>query len=263
MTSVLTRIVVGLVGLAVVIGLSWVGGIPFALLALAAALVGGYEFYWMLEQGQFRPQKALGLAFLLALALLGWWAHWTWLTTVLTLGFFAILTYSLFIPVQPLQGALATFFPAAYVGVMMAQAIALRQLPDGFWWLLLSFGIAWGNDTLAYFTGVSMGRHKIWPRLSPKKSWEGTLGGFAGATLVAVLIAWLAPLEIGLGWAALLGLVGGVLGFFGDLTISMVKRQVGVKDSGHFFPGHGGMLDRLDSMLFVVPFVYQAALFLA
>jgi phosphatidate cytidylyltransferase len=124
------------------------------------------------------------------------------------------------------------------------------------WWLLMAILITWSNDTLAYFTGVTIGKHKLWPRLSPKKSWEGTVGGFLGAALAGGLVAMLSPLSIGFGLGALIGLIGGILALFGDLSISMVKRQVGVKDSGHLIPGHGGMLDRLDSVLFVVPFVY-------
>jgi phosphatidate cytidylyltransferase len=259
---VLTRVVVGLVGLVVVVGLTWLGGFAFVALALVAALFGGYEFYWMLGQGGFRPQIAFGLAWLALLALGGWQPAWFPLLTVLTFGLIAVLSLALIQHDQPVHSALATGLPAVYLGVMMAQGIALRLLPEGFWWLLLGFGVAWGSDAAAYFTGVTLGRHKIWPRLSPKKTWEGTVAGWLGGAAVAVLVVWATPLPIGLGWAALLGLIGGVLGFFGDLSISMIKRQVGVKDSGHFFPGHGGMLDRLDSMLFVLPFVYQAALFL-
>jgi phosphatidate cytidylyltransferase len=102
----------------------------------------------------------------------------------------------------------------------------------------------------------------MWPRLSPKKTWEGTIGGWIGAALTGALLAWLLPLGLAVWEGALIGLLGGVLGLAGDLSISMVKRQVGVKDSGRFFPGHGGMLDRLDSMSFVIPFVYQAAILL-
>ncbi len=258
----LVRTAVGLTALAVVLSISWLGGVPFLLLVAAAALVGGYEFYWMLRQGGIPSQPWLGLAWLLLLTVAGARPEWVGLTTVLTFGLIALLVYALFVPEKPVQRLLATAFPALYLGVMMAEAIALRRLPDGFWWLLLSFAIAWSSDTFAYFVGVTMGRHKIWPRLSPKKTWEGTVAGWIGAAVAAPVVLWFSPLDVALWWGAVAGFLGGILGFFGDLSISMIKRQVGVKDSGHFFPGHGGMLDRLDSMLFVIPFVYQLALLL-
>lgn len=258
-----TRIVVGLVGLAVVLSLTWLGGLPFVGMALAAAIIGGYEFYWMLRTGDFHPQIILGLLWIGLLVLGGWQPALLPAQTVLTLGFIVLLTATLFQVKKPLNGFVATAAPAVYLGTMFAQMIQMRQAESGLWLLLLSFGIVWANDTIAYFVGVTIGRHKIWPRLSPKKSWEGTVAGWLGAAIVSVVIVHYTPVELPLLVAALLGLVGGVLGFFGDLSISMVKRQVGVKDSGHFFPGHGGMLDRLDSMLFVIPFVYQAWLYFA
>jgi phosphatidate cytidylyltransferase len=141
---------------------------------------------------------------------------------------------------------------------MMAQVLALRLSPEGLWWLLFGLLITWTNDTAAYFVGVTIGRHKLWPRLSPKKTWEGTIGGWVAATLLGGMLALWLPLSKSLVYGAGLGALCGVLALFGDLAISMVKRQVGVKDSGKLFPGHGGMLDRIDSVLFVLPFLYQA-----
>lgn len=257
-----TRVIVGLTALAVVVGITFIGGIPFLLLALACGLVGGYEFYWMLTQGNMRPEMILGLVWLVLLALGGWQPTWFPSQVIVTLGFFAIFIRALTLPEQPLTTVLATAVPAIYMGLMMAEGIGLRYLDNGFWWIGLAFAIAWGNDTAAYFAGVTLGKHKIWPRLSPKKTWEGTVSGWIFAGFISVVIVWLTPLNFSLILAAVLGLVGGVLGFFGDLSISMVKRQVGVKDSGHFFPGHGGMLDRLDSMLFVIPYVYLFAIYI-
>lgn len=257
-----TRVIVGLSALAVVVGVTWVGGIPFVLLAVAAGLTGGYEFYWMLTQGKMRPEVVLGLIWLVLLALGGWQPVWFPPQIVITLGFFALFIRALTLHEHALDALMATALPAIYMGLMMAQGIGLRLLGDGFWWIALAFAIAWGNDTCAYFAGVTLGRHKIWPRLSPKKTWEGTIAGWVASGIIAVIVVWVTPLELSLYLAALMGVVGGVLGFFGDLSISMVKRQVGVKDSGHFFPGHGGMLDRLDSMLFVIPYTYLVAVYL-
>jgi phosphatidate cytidylyltransferase len=112
----------------------------------------------------------------------------------------------------------------------------------------------WGADTFAYLVGSRWGRHKLWPRLSPKKSWEGLAGSVLGSLLGAVGVAVL----FNLSWASclFLGLIIPVVDLFGDVSISMMKRDVGVKDSSNLFPGHGGFLDRIDSLLFVSIVVY-------
>ena len=145
---------------------------------------------------------------------------------------------------------------------MMGQALALRLLPNGLYWMLLGLGVTMLNDSAAYFVGVTIGRKRILPALSPKKSWEGTVGGWIAATLTGAAVAFWSPLDLAVWLGALIGLVGGILALFGDLAISMLKRQIGVKDSGVFLPGHGGFLDRLDSIMFVLPFVFQMALLL-
>lgn len=233
------------------------GGIPVLLLVTAAALIAGYEFYWMLSKADFHPEIWVGLPWILLICFSAFFPQLLPLETVLVGGFIVTLTVSLWQVDRPLHMFVATAAVAVYIGLMMRQALLLLLLEQGFFWLLLACAITWINDTAAYFTGVTVGRHHIWPRLSPKKTWEGTVAGWVGAALAALLVVWLTPLSLPLWLALLIGFVGGVAGFLGDLSISMVKRQVGVKDSGHFFPGHGGMLDRIDSLLFVLPLVYQ------
>lgn len=259
-----TRIAVGLTALVVVLGVTWVGGFAFLAIALFAALAGGHEFYMMLKKGGYPVQASIGLIWLALLVLCGWQTIWPRLIdAVLIFGFIAVLIYALYVKEEPLKFVLATVFPALYLGTVMGQAVVLRNIDGGFWWVLLAFMVAWGADTFAYFVGVTLGKHKIWPRLSPKKTWEGTIAGWLGGMLLSVLVVYFSPLTAPVWAAALIGFVGGILAFFGDLSISMIKRQTGVKDSGYFFPGHGGMLDRLDSMLFVFPFIFQATVFLA
>jgi phosphatidate cytidylyltransferase len=148
---------------------------------------------------------------------------------------------------------------ALYLGTMLGQAMALRQLENGVWWVYLGLALTWMNDSAAFFVGVAFGRHKLWPRLSPKKSWEGTIAGWITAAIVGAVWIIITPLSATHSpfFGAFVGLVSGFLALWGDLSISTLKRQVGVKDTGHIFPGHGGVLDRLDSLLFVLPFVYQ------
>jgi phosphatidate cytidylyltransferase len=140
-----------------------------------------------------------------------------------------------------------------YLGWVAAYFIDLRSLPDGALWLLLVFIIVWIADAVAYFVGVRFGTHKMLPRLSPKKSWEGYLSGVVAGTLVAALLAIvvgrLGVLQLDL-WSTLgLGLLLSIVTTLGDLGESLFKRFAGMKDSGSFLPGHGGAFDRIDSLI--------------
>jgi phosphatidate cytidylyltransferase len=144
-----------------------------------------------------------------------------------------------------------------YIGWLGSYLLDLRSLPDGVWWWFIVLPIVWGGDTGAYSLGAVYGKHKMTPRLSPKKSWEGFFAGVFTSVLVGAFFAYafssLEPQPLG-GMinplqGGLLGLVIGVLAPLGDLGESMLKRQGGVKDSSNFFPGHGGFLDRIDSWI--------------
>ena len=155
-----------------------------------------------------------------------------------------------------------------YIGWIGAYFISLRNLPEGKWWILVVLPAVWFADSAAYFIGKSLGRHKLCPRLSPKKTWEGYIGGIVAAVLLTALFA--AIWRVGAGPSseitplrgALVGLVMGVFPTLGDLGESMIKRQVGVKDSGSLLPGHGGAFDRVDSWLWAVVLGYYMVLWL-
>ncbi len=149
----------------------------------------------------------------------------------------------------------ATLGGVFYIGWLGAYLISLRELPDGTWWLLLTLSSVWLADSGAFFIGRRFGRRSLSPRLSPKKTWEGYLGGVLIGTLGGALmgIVWGVGAgpgsAIGAGSGALLGLVLSVVTPLGDLGESMIKRQVGIKDSSNLIPGHGGAFDRIDSWL--------------
>lgn len=146
-----------------------------------------------------------------------------------------------------------------YLPFLLGHLGALRLLPDGREWIFLTLLVIMGCDTFAYFIGVTIGRHKLYPAVSPNKSIEGALGGLLGAVIaVFVCRAVLLP-GIGVVEAILIGLLLGVAGQLGDLFESLLKRACNVKDSGNMIPGHGGLLDRLDSLLFAFPIVYYLA----
>jgi len=147
-----------------------------------------------------------------------------------------------------------------YLGWVGAYLLDLRSLPEGLWWLLLTLGSVWVADSAAFFIGSRFGRHKLSPRLSPKKSWEGYWAGVILGTLsmvgLAVLFHTQAGLQVTWWQGGILGLVMSVFTTLGDLGESMLKRQAGVKDSSNIIPGHGGFLDRIDSWLWAAAIGY-------
>ncbi len=148
-----------------------------------------------------------------------------------------------------------------YVGYLGSHFVPLRLLDDGLSWLALAVATVWISDTGAFAVGTTWGRRHLAPHLSPRKTWEGAAGGLATGVvggLVVALLGGLAPIH-----GVAVGMLVGVLCPFGDLVISMFKRQAQVKDSGALFPGHGGLLDRLDTLLFVAPLAYYYAVLVA
>ena len=169
-----------------------------------------------------------------------------------------------FISVLTRPGELATAFPRMaalttsylYVPLLMSFIVGLHALPLGVEWIYIAFFVSWLGDTGAFFAGRAFGRHKLYPLVSPKKTWEGAIGGLVGS-LCGVIGAKLTFLPI-LSWAdcVLIAIPGGVLGQVGDLCESLLKRSYDVKDSGAILPGHGGILDRADALIFVLPYVF-------
>lgn len=144
-----------------------------------------------------------------------------------------------------------------YVSWSFSHLIAIRQLPDGFLLILLTFLIAWSTDTGAYAVGMLFGKHKIMPAISPKKSWEGAIGGTV-TCMAAIAVYNYFVLNYPMCAILLIGFLCSVLGQIGDFLESWLKRWAGVKDASNFIPGHGGILDRFDSIILIAPFIYYA-----
>lgn len=142
-----------------------------------------------------------------------------------------------------------------YIALPFSYLIPLRGLENGQWWILLLFVLVWSNDTFAYITGRAVGSHKL-ASISPKKTIEGAIGGVIGGGVATGLFNWF--LNMGLSYAAVavLSAAIGLVALAGDLAESLLKRAAGVKDSGSILPGHGGILDRVDSLLFPIPLLY-------
>jgi phosphatidate cytidylyltransferase len=184
------------------------------------------------------------------------------LFSVFALGTMAILLVVLFSP-HPIDQAadraghsVAGF---AYVGVMSSLILLVlhdHRGSDGRYVFLLAGAVTWANDTMAYFGGKSFGRHKMYPAVSPNKTWEGSVSGMLGSVVGALLVRAILKPDAALVPVIVFALVGGALGQAGDLVESLFKRAYGVKDSANLLPGHGGLLDRVDAFLFVGPIAF-------
>ncbi|ABS27884.1 phosphatidate cytidylyltransferase [Anaeromyxobacter sp. Fw109-5] len=248
--------------------ITYVGGLPFAVLAGGAAAVAAFELVVMF--GAVGAAEVFGIAVAAAIPFVAAWEPSGnllpgWSGLALAGATIVLFVFSLFrrSPLEEVPRAMAVVALSwLYCGVLLASLVGLRLRFD-VGWVILAFVVTWGNDTFAYFTGHALGRHKLLERISPKKTWEGFAGGAVGSVLGALVTrALLLEDELSVGLAVAIGLGGALLGPLGDLAESMVKRAAGVKDSGKIIPGHGGLLDRIDALLFVAPWVYVCAAYL-
>lgn len=256
-----TRLISAAIAIPIVIGAVYLGGVWFAVGVGLFALIAGWEFDRMMQIGGHHSTPLFTLALIAVLIYTSYQPDPEWLSVALTAILLLSLAWQLFStsPGPTVNWAL-TIAGGLYIGWGLGHLVALRQRPDGLAWVWLALIATWGADTFAYFAGRTWGRHKLWPRHSPKKTWEGLIGSIFGGVLGAALIT----LLFGMNWAVtlLIGAIVPIVGLFGDLSISMMKREVGVKDSSNLFPGHGGFLDRIDSLLFVSLVVFYYALWL-
>jgi phosphatidate cytidylyltransferase len=232
--------------------------LAYTILVVAAVLVALAELYRVLEQQRgLKPAQTVGYAGTLVLLFGTAWRG----TVALSFGVAAvvIVTFVWYL-VDPerervFENISATVLGVVYVPLFAAHVIAMAKLPHGSWVTIAFFGLSVFYDVGAYAAGSFFGKHRIAPAISPSKSWEGA----AGATLVVFALALgIAPLFPGMTIPAAAGLAAMVvvLAPLGDLAESLLKRDLGVKDMGGLLPGHGGMLDRIDALLFVAPFAY-------
>ncbi len=266
--NLVQRVASALVLLPAAAWLAWLGGWPFALLVAVAAGVCAAELLGM--WGPLAGAERLGVAVAALVPLLASVARPGELLPpgagpVLAVATVALLSLLLLrhadmaaVPARAGRIALAWL----YVGLLPASVVALRR-DVGAAGVAMLFAVTFANDTAAYFAGHLLGRHRLYPSVSPNKTWEGFAGGAAGSVAGALAVrAWLLP-GLGLGAALVIGVGGAFLGPLGDLSESLLKRAAGVKDSSRLIPGHGGLLDRIDALLFVAPWIYVVVIALA
>lgn len=257
----LPRVLTALLGIPVLLWLVHAGGLGFSVFVTGISALCCYEYALILRLGG-RPVQAAPVV-LVGTALAACAAFGGPVGLALTAGIALVALIEMFSKAHSMDRAALTLFGALFAGWMPAHLALIRDIrPYGELFAFMTFVSVWCMDTAAYFAGRSMGRRPLAPVLSPKKTWEGALGGFAAAVLVCLLFQRfglreaLSPLQ-----AVLVGALIGVSGQLSDLAESMVKRDAGVKDSGALLPGHGGVFDRFDSYILCAPAVYYALSF--
>ena len=252
------RIWTALCGIPLLLFFVYMGGYWYGLVILIISLLGLKEYFFLMKSGGWEPVKPAGYLFL-PLAMLAVYKDDS--TLIISLWVFFFISFALFpvffyTKVKYWEAALS-FWGVVYIGGLLSIMVVIRQLPKGFFLTLFLFVAIWSADIFAYFSGRMFGKRPLAPKISPKKTVEGALGGLLGSALAGVLLFRFFPLDyLNIASGGLLGLLIGFAGTLGDLSQSALKRSVNVKDSGDLLPGHGGILDRFDSLLFAAPFFY-------
>ncbi|OCT13783.1 phosphatidate cytidylyltransferase [Paenibacillus pectinilyticus] len=254
------RIITGVIAGLVFITLLVLGDLWYAGLIVLVSIIGYREYLQMNGYMSYKLTAAVGLIALLCLTI-----PWGLLGISFPISFTAVTWLAMFIVLFitvasknkiTIDQVSVILLGVIYLGFGFNYMIESRLAENGLFWTIMIFVCIWASDSGAYFVGSKIGKHPLWPQISPKKSIEGALGGVVIAMIIALGFAWYAPDLLSIGRALLLGFLIAVVGQVGDLIQSAYKRVKGIKDTGTLLPGHGGVLDRMDSWLIVFPFIY-------
>jgi len=264
--SVAKRVLASAIFLPCLIIIARRGGFYYLALIDIMIFIGLWEFYKMMEAKGLRPYKALGILSGLALSWYVFFQQGVYANFFLGVIFIGIMTLELARREKGLAvyHISVTIFGVFYVAWLGSHLIMLRELPHlkgldyslGFSFVMVVFVLTWCYDTGAFFVGMRFGRHRIFPAISPGKTVEGVMGGIAFSILGSLVARWILAPYLSLVQAVGLALISSILGQLGDLVESMIKRDVKIKDASATIPGHGGVLDRFDSVLFTSPLIY-------
>ncbi|MEL7657055.1 MAG: phosphatidate cytidylyltransferase [Bacillota bacterium] len=235
----------------------FLGGKLLLLACFAIGIMGVREFYHGFESLKIKPSYMVANISILGLYAINLFApikeqyYMFWFLAVVVMS----LLYLFNIENRELADAMATLTGIFYVVFLSFHVTLVEQTGEYGILVWLIFITAFGTDSMAYFTGYAIGKHKLAPKISPKKTIEGSIGGILGSVLLCAAFGYFVVPQI-LIHCIMIGVLGGVVSQFGDLTASIFKRKMGIKDYGNLIPGHGGILDRFDSVLFTAPMVY-------
>lgn len=266
------RVITSLCGIPVLIAIVWFDEpLPwFTILAAIWGILAAYEFYQLVNTYKVPLFTSFGLVVILLLIINRGSDLQAIIEPHFNINLIAPLLLIIAVIIPPLWSFIKkqtdkllaswawTLAGILYIGWLLGYLVSLRGLDDGRNWVFFTLFTTFAFDTTAFFVGRAIGKHHLAPRISPGKTWEGTIGGTIGAVIVSLLFLLPTPLKLEMHWghAISLGLLVSIFGQLGDLTESYFKRKMGVKDSGSLIPGHGGVLDRMDSIVFAGAVVY-------
>ena len=263
------RILVAIVGIPALLGAIWQGFPSLTIVVGVAALIGIWEFHRMAKGWGAAPYWPYGILWTVLFVVHAQLAadNGNFSIFLIAGGLAPLLAFALLRRSRAsFQNCLHTALGPLYVGFLLSHALLLREgaagLEDGRDWLLYALFVTFAADTGAFFIGKFLGRNKMAPEISPGKTWEGFVGGLAGAAGVSVGLTALLGLPCSLPCQIVFGLLLGTVAPLGDLAQSYMKRRAGVKDSGVLLPGHGGILDRMDSLLATLPVTFYVAAYI-
>lgn len=247
------RILSAAVGIPIILLLAWAGEYYWMILVFLMAFIGLFEFYRGVKAYNRQPMWLAGFPVLIWALTFDSTAFGNALVVAALL--LSVILLVILYPRYHIIDLALSWFGALYVGILMGYIWKLSTLPHHFWVILFALLLTWASDSGAYFAGKFYGKHKMAPELSPNKTWEGFIGGFLATILVSLAGFWIMPGYSFYQYAGL-GIAVGVIAPVGDLFASGIKRGFNIKDFGQLIPGHGGVLDRLDSFMCVAPLVY-------
>jgi phosphatidate cytidylyltransferase len=265
-SSIFLRVAASVVFIPCFIVITDAGGYHFLLLIDSIIFVGMWEFYRMMESNGIRPYKKIGIACALVLSWYVFFHYGVFANLFLTLVLVTLMCLELTRGETKMATThiATTILGVMYIGFFGAHLILLREFPlsinldysFGASFVFLAFIVTWAGDTGAYLVGSLIGRTPLLPRVSAKKTREGSVGGLVFAIAGALVARWWFAPYLDLWEALVLGVIAGTVGQLGDLFESLIKRDAAIKDTSEMIPGHGGVLDRFDSLLFTSPLIY-------
>lgn len=260
MSNLVKRILAGAVGIPLILLVSYYGGIIFYIFAAIVSSIALWEFYSMFEKKNHYPMKYTSIAFAVLIMISLRWMVDGEFVSILSFLLFTIIFSTIEIfrsgKRNPVNVMIA-LFGYLYITVPFILLASLNKPDHGFKLniLIYIFILIWTCDTMAYFGGRFFGRHPL-SAISPKKTWEGSAAGFLFTVIISLLVHLIFPDKLSLPDAAIFGILVGIFSQVGDLFESLIKRYCDVKDSSNIIPGHGGVLDRFDSLIFVAPVIF-------
>ena len=251
----LTRIVSGLILLPVLFFVTIKGGVYIYIGGMACGLIGLFEFFKVFKENGYRPLQILSYILTVIMFTLISLTNLAYSHIVLNVLYVLFAVGALYIITQKIrvEDLMVTVLGFIYVPVFLSHINLMSNMGSIYIWLIYIF--AWVSDTSAYFAGVFFGKHKLIPRISPKKTIEGSIGGIIGTAIFTLIFAMIFKEDNPIYFVPL-AMVGSIVSQLGDLFASAIKREFKIKDYGNLIPGHGGVLDRFDSILFTAPLTY-------